>query len=120
MTITEFLTARLDEDEAAGCGCETNEAGDIRCHRCGERVNVECWNCRTPRGSGPCPTPRSARVFADIAAKRSIVALHSAPDGKDPSCSSIVYPERAEDCETLRNLAQPYAEHPDFDESWKP
>lgn len=29
MTITEFLTARLDEEEAAECGCETNQFGDI-------------------------------------------------------------------------------------------
>lgn len=40
------------------CGCPTNEAGDIRCHVCRERVNVRCWNCRTPRGDGPCPNPR--------------------------------------------------------------
>lgn len=39
------------------CGCPTNEIGDIRCHVCGERVNVRCWKCHTPRGEGPCPNP---------------------------------------------------------------
>lgn len=40
------------------CGCPVNEAGDVRCHRCGEYVNVRCWNCQTPRGEGPCPNPQ--------------------------------------------------------------
>lgn len=39
-----------------GCLCPRNKAGDIRCHECGERVNVHCWNCGTPRGEGQCPT----------------------------------------------------------------
>lgn len=42
---------------SAACGCPTNAAGDIPCHRCGERVNVRCWNCGTPRGGGSCPHP---------------------------------------------------------------
>ena len=25
------------------CACPTNEAGDIRCHNCGEYVNRRCW-----------------------------------------------------------------------------
>ena len=36
------------------CGCPRNAAGDIRCHNCGEYVNVICWNCKTPRGAGEC------------------------------------------------------------------
>lgn len=42
---------------AVTCGCPVNKAGDIRCHACGEYVNVRCWNCRTPRGEGTCPNP---------------------------------------------------------------
>lgn len=59
-----------------------------------------------------------ARALRGIEAKRRIVALHSDPDGNDPACSSIVYPEHAEDCETLHLLATEYADHPDFDPSW--
>ena len=39
------------------CGCPVNEFGDICCHVCGERVNVKCWQCQTPRGEGLCPNP---------------------------------------------------------------
>jgi hypothetical protein len=42
------------------CGCPVNVAGDIRCHKCGEYVNVRCWNCKTPRGEGECPTRAQA------------------------------------------------------------
>jgi hypothetical protein len=34
--------------------CPPNEAGDVRCHNDGERVNVRCWKCGTPR-----PKPRT-------------------------------------------------------------
>lgn len=94
MTITEFLAARYDEAEAVA-----------------DRILLD-------QGTGDLDSLR-AEVLADIAAKRAIVALHSAPDGSDPSCSSIVYPESAEDCETLLALLQPYAEHPDCDPAWR-
>ena len=44
------------QTDTPACACPTNEAGDIRCHNCGERVNKRCWKCDTPRGAGPCPT----------------------------------------------------------------
>jgi len=117
MTITEFLTARYDED---GCGCETNSAGDIRCHRCGERVNVRCWNCKTPRGAEACPMPRSPRILADIAAKRAIVAFAVVVDDLADTIYQEFssYPDQ-DGSQLLRLLAQPYAEHPDFDEAWR-
>lgn len=43
------------------CACRPNVAGDIRCHKCGEYVNVKCWNCKTPRGAGKCPTAARER-----------------------------------------------------------
>ncbi len=48
------------------CQCPVNEAGDIRCHRCGERVNVQCWKCHTRRGDGPCPTQGRKDRLADL------------------------------------------------------
>jgi hypothetical protein len=59
-----------------------------------------------------------AHVLADIAAKRAVIALHAAPDGRDPSCSSIVYRESAYDCETIRAFVQTYAGHPDYQPEW--
>lgn len=44
------------------CGCPVNAAGDSPCHRCGEYVNVRCWNCKTPRGVGTCPHPIAAQA----------------------------------------------------------
>lgn len=53
-----FVDERADQSPAAPavCRCPANEAGDIRCHNCGERVNKRCWKCGTPRGDCPCPT----------------------------------------------------------------
>lgn len=52
--------------EVAPCSCPTHPSGngDIRCHVCGEYVNKRCWNCRTPRGEGECPT--TARLLAEV------------------------------------------------------
>jgi hypothetical protein len=47
-------------EKPAECNCKPNDCGDIRCHRCLEYVNVRCWNCKTPRGEGPCPSRRAA------------------------------------------------------------
>jgi hypothetical protein len=61
-----------------------------------------------------------AYVLADIESKRQIVKRHSDPRGGDPSCSSIDYPENAEDCETLRLLAAPFSGEPGYKEEWRP
>lgn len=50
------------EEASKSCGCPqpfgpTNT--DIRCHNCGEMVNVRCWKCGTIRGEGVCPNPRA-------------------------------------------------------------
>lgn len=63
---------------------------------------------------------RTEHTLREIDAKRRIVALHCDERGGDPSCSSIDYPEKAGDCETLRALALPYANHPDYRAEWRP
>lgn len=130
MTLIEFLTARLNEDW---------ENADER-----ENVTIEAspfaddeliidegrlWLVTTGGGIDVTDTwrawveslplsDRAKRARAEVTAKRAILALHSTPDGRDPSCSSIFYPELAEDCETLRALTHPHADHPDFDPAW--
>lgn len=88
LTLTEFLTARLDEDEAAA--------------RCG-------WD-----EHGPWPT--EARVLAEVEAKRRLVELH-APNGREcwwcGGDQGGTYP-----CENLRILALPYASHADYRAEW--
>lgn len=129
MTLTEFLTARLNEDwERANSREATHEdspwsgmditfqEGRIYADGIWEMVDItERW--KTWVQSLPL-SDEAKRSRAEVTAKRAILALHSTPDGRDPSCSSIVYPELAEDCETLQALAHPHAYHPDFDPAW--
>jgi len=64
-----------------------------------------------------------ARVLAECAAKRAIVEMHvrGIRETVDPGlvpdldCAECDQPFP---CPTLRLLAQPYADHPDFDSAW--
>lgn len=91
MTITEFLNARLDEDE----------------HQA--RLTIEN---RTDRGPGT-GRPFDAfghmevgeiYVLADVEARRQIVAMHGLAVAID---------------EVLDHLASVYADHPDYDPAWR-
>jgi hypothetical protein len=102
--LVEFLTARLDEDEAA----------------------ARAW---LPIGN-PDAAAREhiarhdpARVLREVAAKRAILAGHSTvtgwnwPDQSDGSVQ-MDYVEALR--RTLRHLAAVYSDHPDYDEAWRP
>lgn len=104
MTITEFLNARLDEDEAA----EWKRIND----------NVATLLEAQPGASrDDLLTKQDYRPIADVAAKRAIVLLDE------------TIPVRLEgDWDAGRNdmhwdvlclLARPYDEHPDFDQAWR-
>jgi hypothetical protein len=163
LTLTEFLLARIAEDEAvardAGPQREwvviEDHGGDYskpleyrietkpypheftaRREPFGERVavldgagslNLEgAWASRHIVRHDP------ARVLAECEAKRQIVAMHPITD------RIVGYGPRTHDfgcevchdwdgvtsglgfCDTLRALALPYADHPDYDESWRP
>jgi hypothetical protein len=83
MTLTEFLLARIAEDERA--------------------ANADWSNL----GYDP------ARVLAECEAKRRILDLHRSGEVCDP-CSGWLGTDPAADCPTLRLLALPYADHPDY------
>ena len=57
------------------------------------------------------------RAMAEREAKRRIVELHhtAGRSGLCDECHSKVWP-----CPTLRLLALPYADHPDYREEWRP
>ena|SRR5690606_20281138 len=100
MTITEFLTARYDEEEAVARAA-----------------------LGSPRRNGK---THARRVLADIAAKRRLVELCATwrADGErhvaGRDAMSIAARTQAITAETvLRALAQPYADHPDFDPAWR-
>jgi hypothetical protein len=66
-----------------------------------------------------------ARVLAEVDAKRQMLELHHSielPTEMLDACAECevtgVYPEYP--CRTLRLLALPYAEHPDYREEWRP
>lgn len=105
MTIDEFLLARVAEDEAG--------ARDV--------LN------RVSPGTAPLANSvrfYASRVLAECAVKRRIVDLHKALGFDDAPgrfyCdhdqrTAGVYP-----CATVRVVAAVYADHRDYDESWRP
>jgi hypothetical protein len=127
VTLTEFLTARLDEDEATARSAVT--------------ARERQW--LTPTCIGLCHDP--ARVLREVEAKRAIVEIHKLdtedyaggwwtdphPDEPDfyvrtgcTNCTScgVDGEDYIEDgpCATTRALATIFADHPDYDEAWRP
>ena len=144
-TLTEFLLARIAEDEKGARAATTiglhqvEHLGDGKWGR--EYVKplavelvrreVAWWIPAGPsspgnQGSDAAGTAlferfAPARVLAECEAKRRLVALHG-PD--QPYCSDNfsnadhAYFEGP--CENLRILALPYADHPEFRSEWRP
>lgn len=102
-TLTEFLLARIVEDEADRHGihdvaiCSSLEWGGM--------TNLTC-DCGWPE-----------RVLAECEAKRRIVEAHRAWDENE--WQSPPYFSAPMD-EVLALLALPYADHPDYREEWRP
>jgi hypothetical protein len=127
--LIEFLTARYDEAAEDATSFHRSDCAEV-----GYTV--------IPDTACDCGHP--ARILADIAAKRGLLALHKVnvnvegppPRYRDPGTNyqegRITYwcdecdhdrdyghiggPD--EGCRTLRWLAAPYAEHPDYDPAW--
>lgn len=121
-SIVEFLRARLDEDEAAALanvdGRDVEAAKADNPSRFEDRFIFE----RLIISVG--------RVLREVEAKRQIVAEHWPEFGNCPRCVKEP-PERddegerlfvaaAHPCATLRLLALPYADHPDYQREWAP
>jgi hypothetical protein len=134
--IVAFLNARLDEDEAAAqAAIDTGALGDW------EAVPVAELGGRRALSQGssvfavmdPVPEGRAcaehaarhdpARVLREVAAKRTVVALHTWTS--NPSyCWSCSGDHGADltpaPCGTLRHTTAVYADHPDYDRRWAP
>ena len=109
MTLTEFLTARLDEDEAVARRAARTAGYDWTYPmptvlRRKERSVEEHQERHDP-----------ARVLAEVEAQRTIIKRYRAVVTGARSQTAI-------DCYTnvLEDLATVYAEHPDYDEAWRP
>lgn len=93
MTLIEFLVARLDEDEALATRVVLlDEEGELT-----GRYML------------------TLRVLNDIEVKRRIIERHAPYDD-----IQVRRQTRTLAGDTLRLLAFPYAEHPDYREEWKP
>lgn len=118
MRITEFLLARIAEDEAVAVAAEPHEewisVGKIEDSGMdtADGEHVARWS--------------PARVLAECEAKRRIVDWVAPVTGTErvPTDRRGVYDRRPvrhvnEDAEgLLRLLAAPYADHPDYDPAW--
>lgn len=101
MTLTEFLLARLAEDESVARECDPNgslywggpQSGLGICDEQGDHVAAT-----------------RARVLDDVESKRAIVSECASVHGGPAAhvLADIV----------LEALAHPYADHPDFDPAW--
>lgn len=140
MDIVEFLTARLDEDEAAareaavfydnhdayenGVEWSGHEGVDTnRYQRFWLVPHLGVIN-HVPSGLHIVRhNPR--RVLAEVKAKRRVMERHTAGWRKSGPCLGCNYgpqedefTEDIEDCPELRDLAAPYADHPDYNPTW--
>lgn len=113
MDLIEFLTARLDEDEAvarAAVGV-ADEPGYLL----GREVIVP-FPDHVTAGLMADRFASPARVLQEVAAKRALLADHGGPDPEHIyccTCADEVYP-----CPPVRYVASVYADHDDYDPAW--
>jgi len=119
MNLTEFLTARIEDDAAIARAFVEF------------RSRVDCF---TPEATDFVERFDPARVLTECDTKRRIVALHQhLPQWPTKTISGDTefgcdICSRVDDdpgwthtggwCETLRAVALPYRDHPDFDSAW--
>jgi Family of unknown function (DUF6221) len=119
MTLTEFLTARLDEDEAAH-----REIHEARvCSGCSDG-----WEAGFDPDRCDCGYP--ARVLREVEAKRKILADYecqsgfSLPegvhDGRDPDERECDQALKDALEIVICDLAAIWSDHPDYQQEWKP
>jgi hypothetical protein len=127
--LAAFLRARCDEDEAAARAANTDEARRPWSDPAIEPVPEPEWGALIQGYLGGevgdhCARWDPARVIAEVAAKRAILdrydlalqTLRATPPGwTEGSCAAYRTAMRL----TVRCLAQPYRERPDFDPAWK-
>lgn len=140
-TLTDFLLARIDEDaevaevaaaEFVGPGqWAARDNGDVipalpgGILRFGEVAVGPGYSDGIGLAGVHIARHDPDRVMAECAAKRRIVELHNRRheccilqhDSDEPNTGAYVDAAR---CSTLRLLALPYSDHPDYQQEWKP
>ncbi len=130
MTITEFILARITEDEQAAWAASNSPWVAVTVYP--DRSHVVNGSdiddgviVGTPRKDDADVEhiarhdPR--RVRAECEAIRRIVELHPNNGGSCDTCTDRDYVGLVDDwpCETIAALASVYADHPDFDPEWR-
>lgn len=103
VTLAEFLTARLD-DKRAWLDSNENRTRNGMCDAPGDHL----WE---------------PEAYTEIDAKRKVVELHAGPHEcveVDPAWGVVTGHFVGGDCPTLRLLALPCADHPDYQQEWRP
>lgn len=141
VAIVEFLSARLDEDEqaarqAGGAPWVADVPGMV--HVDPAAIAESKWayggqgyiaSCEHAGHQAHIARHDPERVLAEVKAKREIVELHmprrvrsSSGLGEDhiEVCRMCDQFPAQHPCGTLRALAAPYADHPDYRKEWAP
>jgi len=120
LTLADFLRARYDEREAKA-------RADLASTWAGHMLGLVGWRDAPVHiyNAAQAHAIREAQgVLADVEAKRRIVDLHRPEVFEDePAESFCSHDQRTSGiwpCPTLRLLALPYDQHPDYDESCRP
>ena len=138
MTLTEFLTARYDEEEAAAKACQSPSPWKAATHPSDHWIVTDAtgdaliYDEGTPTLEEAAHIARHdpARVLREVEAKRKIVELHRPDpaeyidaDGDDRSsvdcwtCETGGVPD-SWPCPTIRAAAAVYSDHPDYNPDW--
>lgn len=126
MTIVEFLEARITEDEDAARMAGDLEASVMRDplalvisdRGAGERSAIGPNNALEVRWLHHASKHMPGRILAECEAKRRIVHISKYAADRVPPKNDGYAEARAR--ETLRLLAMPYADHPDYNPDWTP
>lgn len=118
MTITEFLLARIAEDEAVATRALVDDGRQV--------WQVQDWIELEAEVLAHTERHHPHRVLAEAAAKRQIVEEHAI--GKGDSSEGCYRCNWVDDwgwnqegpCDTLRILASIFRDHPDYDTNWRP
>lgn len=116
-----FLRARLDEEEVDAKALNEWQDGEAWYS---DAADMALWMDIDPAPAAVFARCSPARVLADVQAKRAILDLHAPEEFHDaPGEFFCRHDQRTAGiwpCPTVRLLALPYADHPDYDESWRP
>jgi len=122
--LVEFLLARIVEDEAAARACWGDDQAGWWHHTGGEHVADDdgATVCEAVMSDEAVHIARwdPARILAECAAKRAIIArCCRVCDELDVHPNGLVSARAVLARQVLADLAQPYADHPEFNQPWR-